>query len=326
MVSYIGGTGQANFAAAMWKSLDTPTAAARSVVPDEPTAASPAAPAKAAHGASPAHIQRLNNRLRRRLGLPASALIPGYNPCKQRPAPPSTGKGCSQGLICLSPLPNGPAEHESGGCYPVAPSMSFVASILVPPIPPTFRPEEATVYYYLNLVMPDDGNSDVTNSTKGYGFMNQFVPQLELGEALCGSTGAPGGYQTGSCDIVDPLRHWVIQSQYFFGVLNHSGVPDPSGVSWTGHAVTGETIPVFPGETVITNFTLTPNGTWLLQFSVDESDPGAVIRGRGNTVSTVRVDHPCEFHEPAGAPWWCMCIQAGDIPPRLARLILFRAQ
>ena len=61
--------------------------------------------------------------------------------------------------------------------------------------------------------MPDDGNSDVTNSTSGYGFMNQFVPQLMLGEALCGSTGQTGGYQTAACSIVDPLRHWVIQSQ-----------------------------------------------------------------------------------------------------------------
>ena len=55
----------------------------------------------------------------------------------------------------------------------VGPSTSFVARVRVPPIPPTFRPEQATVYYYLNLVMPDDGNSDASNSTAGYGFMNQ---------------------------------------------------------------------------------------------------------------------------------------------------------
>eukprot|EP01052_Picozoa_sp_SAG31_P057818 SAG31_NODE_17323_length_675_cov_0.890625_1_plen_212_part_01 len=124
--------------------------------------------------------------------------------------------------------------------------------------------------------------------------MNQFVPQLELGEALCGSTGAAGGYQTGACSIVDPLRRWVIQSQYFFGVLNHSGVPDPSGVSWTGHAVTGETIPVFPGETVVTNFTQLENGTWLLQYSVDVNTPGpgGPIAGRGSVMSVVQVDHP----------------------------------
>ena len=39
------------------------------------------------------------------------------------------------------------------------------------------------------------------------------MPQLMLGEALCGSTGQTGGYQTATCAIVDPFRHWVIQSQ-----------------------------------------------------------------------------------------------------------------
>lgn len=193
----------------------------------------------------------------------------------------------------MSPLPNPASNHESGGCYPARPGLSYVARAVVPPLPPTFRPEQATVYYYLNLVMPDDGNSDVTNSTTGYGFMNQFVPQLELGEALCGSTGAAGGYASGSCAIVDPLRHWVIQSQYFFGVLNSSGLPDPAGVGWTPHAVTGETVPVFPGEIVVTNFTQMANGTWLLQLAVDEAaSPGGRVPGRGSTRSVVQVDHP----------------------------------
>ena len=75
----------------------------------------------------------------------------------------------------------------------------------------------------------------------------------------------------------------------FFGVLNHSGVPDPSGVSWTGHAVTGETIPVFPGETVVTNFTQMSNGSWLLQFSVENELPD-----RGETMSSLQIDHPCK--------------------------------
>ena len=70
----------------------------------------------------------------------------------------------------------------------------------------------------------------------------------------------------------------------FFGVLNHSGVPDPSGVSWTGHAVTGATIPVFPGETVVTNFTQMANGSWLLQFSVENELPD-----RGETMSSLQM-------------------------------------
>jgi len=245
--------------------------------------------------------QRLARRYRKRFGIAedTTAFIPGYNPCKHKPASSYDPRGCADGLVCISPLPNSPSpgggglKHESGGCYPVRPSISYVARTIVPPIPPTFRPEEATVYYYLNLVMPDDGNSDVSNSSKGYGFMNQFVPQLELGEALCGSTGAAGDYVTGACSIVDPLRSWVIQSQYFFGVINRTGIPDPAGVGWTPHAVTGETVPVFPGETVVTNFTMYVNGTWLLQFSVDESaSPGGAIPDRGVTRSVVQVDHP----------------------------------
>ena len=125
--------------------------------------------------------------------------------------------------------------------------------------------------------------------------MNQFVPQLELGEALCGSTGPAGGFAPGACSIVDPLRQWVIQSQYFFGVLNKTGLPDGSGAGWVPHSVTGETIPVFPGEVVVTNFTQLVNGTWLLQFSVDEqAAAGGPIPGRGPTMSVVQVDHPCE--------------------------------
>ena len=72
-------------------------------------------------------------------------------------------------------------------------------------------------------------------------------------------------------------------------MLNHSGVPDPSGVSWTGHAVTGETIPVFPGETVVTNFSQMTNGSWLLQFSVENELPD-----RGETMSSLQIDHPCK--------------------------------
>ena len=260
MVSYIGSTRAQDLAAEMWRSLEAFTGH----TPSQHIAAAPAAPAlpslpalAAAHAARKsnitsyistantaadshhAHARSSEQRFRRRMRLTSGELIPGYDPCKHTPAKVSAAgasKGCSDGLLCLSPLPNGGvAQHESGGCYPVRPSISFVAETLVPPLPPTFQFEEATVYYYLNLVMPDDGNSDVTNSSRGYGFMNQFVPQLELGEALCGSTGSTGGYQDSACDIVDPLRQWVIQSQYFFGVLNHSGVPDPSGVAWTGH-------------------------------------------------------------------------------------------
>lgn len=292
MVSYLGNPEAHAIAVSMWSSIDGFLAPTKSAA----TRASVGAVKKLLSATTTHKLKAKAERLKKRLGIAADEFIPGYDPCKHRPPTPNaeSSTGCSDGLLCISPLPNEFAQHESGGCYPANPNMQFIARTRVPPIPPTFRPEEATTYYYLNLVMPDDGNSDANNWTKGYGFMNQFVPQLELGEALCGSTGAAGGYQTGACSIVDPLRQWVIQSQYFFGVLNHSGVPDPAGVSWTGHAVTGETIPVFPGEVVVTNFTQMKNGTWLLQFSVDVSapPPGGPIEGRGNVMSVVQVDHP----------------------------------
>ena len=72
------------------------------------------------------------------------------------------------------------------------------------------------------------------------------------------------------------------------------GIPDPAGVSWTGHAVTGDTIPVFPGEKVRTNFTMLTNGTWLLQYSVllTPEEEEKQQPGRGNLQSVVQVDHP----------------------------------
>ena len=55
-----------------------------------------------------------------------------------------------------------------------------------------------------------------------------------------------------------------------------------------------DTIPVFPGELVRTNFTMLANGTWLLQFSVilSPEDERKQQPGRGNLHSVVQVDHP----------------------------------
>ena len=208
MVSYVGDAEAQALGAAMWASIDEQSSAlvhrdmslptlpsssssssSSSYSPSKPpsSASSLPQPSSSSPGLTnprrslshPPLIGRLAARYRRRLGLSPTSLIPGYNPCR-RQTPPDTrvdetakpttpsNTACSDGLLCISPEPTPFAEHESGGCYPVRPSTSFVARTRVPPIPPTFRPEQATVYYYLNLVMPDDGNSDVTNSTKGY--------------------------------------------------------------------------------------------------------------------------------------------------------------
>jgi hypothetical protein len=176
MVSYVGDPAAQALAAAMWGSIDADTDAGPAT--DDSRGGPPGGPPQTAKRAvlgqaGQTRIDRLAARFRRRHGLSAGSHIPGYDPCRRqppRPDQPATDTGCSDGLLCISPEPTpSTAEHESGGCYPVRPGLtSFVARTRVPPIPPTFRPEQATVYYYLNLVMPDDGNSDVTNSTTGY--------------------------------------------------------------------------------------------------------------------------------------------------------------
>ena len=66
--------------------------------------------------------------------------------------------------------------------------------------------------------------------------MNQFVPQLMLGNPLCDSTGPP---------LYKPIWHehttWVIGSQYFFELFNHTANKTE------GHAATGELFDVKAG-------------------------------------------------------------------------------
>eukprot|EP01050_Picozoa_sp_SAG11_P030860 SAG11_NODE_9316_length_922_cov_1.346294_1_plen_188_part_10 len=173
MVSYLGSVESQSLAAALWQSLDAFTSGTTSsaLPPSQPASSVASVPAVAS--AESRRVGRLARRFLASQGLlgdldhdgalssaaAASAYIPGYNPCRNaktaaaartRPTAAEGIAGCSDGLICISPLPNSyppVAQHESGGCYGVSPTTSFVASIRVPPIPPTFRPEQATVYY-----------------------------------------------------------------------------------------------------------------------------------------------------------------------------------
>ena len=113
-----------------------------------------------------------------------------------------------------------------------------------------------------------------------------------LGETLCGSANSSSGaYQPGACETPDPLQFWVAQSQYFYALA----------AEWdanaTAHVLLGETVAVFPGERVLTNFTLTADGAWLLEMSVlpSSSPPprrGAAAAPRGPTASRVRATAP----------------------------------
>ena len=75
--------------------------------------------------------------------------------------------------------------------------------------------------------------------------MNQFVPQLMLGNPLDGSKGPP--------DYV-PEWHkhtsWCFGAQYFFELFNQTENATQA------HAATGTTFNCTPGETIFTEFTL----------------------------------------------------------------------
>jgi hypothetical protein len=176
-----------------------------------------------------------------------------------------------------------------GGAAPaVSGGPSYTAVTAVPPLPSALGPTsaaESTINWYFNLIPPD--------GPPGLGHFNQFVPQLMLGETLCGSANSSSGaYQPGACETPDPLQFWVAQSQYFYALA----------AEWdanaTAHVLLGETVAVFPGERVLTNFTLTADGAWLLEMSVLPSSPpppprrGAAAAPRGPTASRVRATAP----------------------------------
>eukprot|EP00729_Bicosta_minor_P029959 gene29959-29030_t len=87
--------------------------------------------------------------------------------------------------------------------------------------------------------------------------MNQFVPQLMLGNPLDGSKGPP--------DYV-PEWHkhtsWCFGAQYFFELFNQTKNATQA------HAATGTTFNCTPGETIFTEFTLSKDWVWTLQMGV----------------------------------------------------------
>ena len=112
--------------------------------------------------------------------------------------------------------------------YPIVGS-SHYSEFNVPALPTDI----ANCYYiYYNIDWQPAGPPSVKQA------MNQFVPQLMLGEALDDSSNAPHYL---------PRWHnhktWVFGAQYFFALVNHSS---PS--NWTGHTATGELIHVKPGD------------------------------------------------------------------------------
>ena len=146
--------------------------------------------------------------------------------------------------------------------YPVK-GTSYYAEFNVPKLPKVIGPT-FFVYYNIDWQAAGPPNTDAR--------MNQFVPQLMLGEPLDGSTGAP---------LYKPIWHshksWVFGAQYFFELFNETSN------ATEGHAATGVTYPCKEGEVLFTSFELSEDWVWSLHMGV-KNDP--------SRLSTVVVERP----------------------------------
>jgi hypothetical protein len=103
----------------------------------------------------------------------------------------------------------------------------------------------------------------------GYGRMNQFVPQLLLGNVLSGSTGPPN---------YDPTFSTI--SSYMFGAHYFFELFDPVKYATVPKAGYGKLFPTSPGETLFTSFDQTSGApghgpVWTLRMGV-VNDPARV--------------------------------------------------
>ena len=142
---------------------------------------------------------------------------------------------CSGGL-CLGmhdgPHEGGPASYASAGVKRVHSTMSV----------PDYPEQQDGICYYIW--------TDVFFGDVGFGRMNQFVPQLILGNALSGSSGPPN--YTPSWAVHDT---WAFGAHYFFEIFN------TSTNATDGHAAYGPLFPASPGETLYTTFTSTKHAS-----------------------------------------------------------------
>jgi hypothetical protein len=140
--------------------------------------------------------------------------------------------------------------------YPVAETTMFNAVFNVPGLPTNVSAVDDPQfchYIYFNIFFP---NNEPTNLA----VYNQFVPQLMLGDALSGSSGAPDYTPTWS-----NFTSYVFQAQYFFAFI------DTVTNSTIFKAATGTTYNTSPGELLWTSFTLSNSssgGSWTLSMGV----------------------------------------------------------
>jgi len=162
-----------------------------------------------------------------------------FNPAQPRPKANTRKEDCHAGALCAGP----------GRMYPIGqqPGVKFYSQFTVPPLPEDFSIVDTTYYDYFNIFW---------RANPVGGLMNQFVPQLMLGNALANSTNFPH---------YDPiwieLDQWHIGAQYFMGLcVPNASFPDGFDCNrdqpFVAKAATGDLIKVNPGEVVETSFEL----------------------------------------------------------------------
>lgn len=150
----------------------------------------------------------------------------------------SADRDCHAGAICVGPGKSYPIGRKVG--------VTVTSRFVVPELPKEHDSSRSTYYDYLNIFW--------TPQPRG-GYMNQFVPQLMLGDALANSTNSP--YYKPEWIKLDS---WHIGAQYFMGLCvkneTYSDGFECDPQTWLGRAATGRLVPVEPGEVVETSFEL----------------------------------------------------------------------
>jgi len=167
---------------------------------------------------------------------------------------------CSGGL-CLG-MHDGP--HEGGpASYPVGNAKDGFTSVRSTMTVPELPHAQDGICYYIW--------TDIFFGDMGLGRMNQFVPQLILGNALDGSSGPPlftpkfGTHKT-----------WMFGAHYFFEIANLT-----TG-KLEAKAAYGDLYPTTAGEMLFTSFEATPNAVgdfiWTLKMGVvDDATRTSVV-------------------------------------------------
>ena len=162
---------------------------------------------------------------------------------------------CHAGAICAGP----------GKMYPIGrqPGTIVHSRFVVPDIPKQYDSTQNTYYDYLNIFWRQQPTG---------GYMNQFVPQLMLGNALSNSTNGPEYYPKWI-----KMDTWHIGAQYFMGLcVRNDTFPDGfecDKETWLAKAAVGRLVPVEPGELIETRFELDAQYVWRLYIGVIGGGP-----------------------------------------------------